>query len=125
MVALDVSGSISDEEIKEFMSEIDAIKGQLRARINLLACDADLAKDCPWIFESWEEFSSPTSITGGGGTDFRPVFDWVEKQDQAPELLVYFSDCVGHFPDYTPNYPVIWLVKGNTQVPFGQRIQLN
>lgn len=125
VVAIDVSGSIDDQEMSEFLCEIDAIKGQLRARISLLACDAELVKGSPWIFESWEEFALPKTITGGGGTDFRPVFDWVEKQDQAPELLVYFSDCVGKFPSYQPHYSVIWLVKGNQTVPFGQRIQLN
>ncbi len=125
VVAVDVSGSIDDDEMKEFLSEINAIKGQLRARISLLACDAELAKGSPWIYESWEEFHLPKTFTGGGGTDFRPVFDWVEQQDQAPELLVYFSDCMGSFPGYTPHYPVIWLVKGREKAPFGQRIQLN
>ncbi len=125
VVAIDVSGSIGEEEMNEFMCEIDAIKGQLRARISLLACDAELADGSPWIFETWDEFTLPKTFTGGGGTDFRPVFDWVEKQDQAPQLLVYFSDCVGKFPAYQPNYSVIWLVKGNAKVPFGQRIQLN
>ena len=84
VVAIDVSGSIGDEEMNEFLCEIDAIKGQLRARISLLACDAELAKGSPWIFESWDEFSLPRTFSGGGGTDFRPVFDWSEKQDQAP-----------------------------------------
>lgn len=125
VVALDVSGSISDEEMNEFLCEIDAIKGQLRARISLLACDAELVKGSPWIFESWDEFKLPKTFTGGGGTDFRPVFNWVEKQDQAPEILVYFSDCIGKFPEFQPHYSVIWLVKGRAQVPFGQRIQLN
>jgi len=125
VVAIDVSGSIGSEEMNEFLCEIDAIKGQLRARISLLACDAELVEGSPWVFESWEQFSLPKTFTGGGGTDFRPVFDWVEKQDQAPELLVYFSDCIGKFPDYQPNYSVIWLVKGKQSAPFGQRIQLN
>lgn len=125
VVAIDVSGSIDDEEMNEFLCEIDAIKGQLRARISLLACDAELADGSPWIYESWETLTLPKSFGGGGGTDFRPVFDWVESQDQAPELMVYFSDCIGKFPQYHPGYPVIWLVKGNAPIPFGQRIQLN
>ena len=125
VVALDVSGSIDDEEINEFMSEVDAIKGQLRARISLLICDDKLAEGSPWIFESWEEFVLPKTFTGGGGTDFRPVFDWIAKQDQTPELLIYFSDCNGRFPNISPHYSVIWLVKGKSSVPFGQRIQLN
>ena len=125
VVALDVSGSIDDNEINEFMSEVDAIKGQLRARISLLICDDKLAEGSPWVFESWEEFTLPKTFAGGGGTDFRPVFDWIAQQDQSPELLVYFTDCNGRFPDVNPFYSVIWLVKGKAKTPFGQRIQLN
>ncbi|MCB1876115.1 MAG: hypothetical protein KDH88_09080, partial [Chromatiales bacterium] len=62
---------------------------------------------------------------GGGGTDFRPVFDWLDEQGQQPQLLVYFTDAQGQFPPHEPNYPVIWLVKGRDSVPWGQRIQLN
>lgn len=125
VVALDVSGSIDNEELNEFMSEVDAIKGQLRARISLLICDNKLAEGSPWIFESWEEFTLPKTFAGGGGTDFRPVFDWIKQQDQSPHLLVYFTDCNGRFPDTEPHYSVLWLVKGNASTPFGQRIQLN
>lgn len=125
VIALDVSGSLGDQEIDEFMSEVNAIKAQLRARVSLLICDTKLAKGSPWIFESWEEFKLPQTFSGGGGTDFRPVFDWVEQLDQHPELLLYFTDCEGTFPSVAPNYAVIWLVKGRAQAPFGQRIQLN
>ncbi len=124
-VAIDISGSISDNEIAECLTEINNLKGQLRAKITLLACDADLAEECPWQFESWEEFQMPLAITGGGGTDFRPVFDYVAKCDKQPDLLVYFTDAEGIFPEYTPTYPVIWLIKGKHKIPWGQRVQLN
>ncbi|VAX14371.1 hypothetical protein MNBD_GAMMA24-2210, partial [hydrothermal vent metagenome] len=62
IVAVDTSGSISETEIEQFISEIDAIKSLLRARITLLACDAELAHDCPWVFESWDEFRLPGNI---------------------------------------------------------------
>jgi predicted metal-dependent peptidase len=125
MVVLDTSGSISEQEIDEFMSEIDAIKGQLRARIVLHACDTALAEDGPWIFEPWDEFRSPKSIQGGGGTDFRPVFEWVSRQGREPDLLLYFTDALGEFPLVEPGFPVLWLVKGKAPIPWGQRIQLN
>ncbi len=125
VVALDVSGSINEQEMSEFLSEIDAIKGQTRARITLLACDAELSGDSPWEFEPWEDFALPRTFQGGGGTRFVPVFEWVESQDMAPDLLVYFTDGEGQFPNSTPTYPVIWLVKGKAQIPWGQRIQLN
>ena len=124
-VVLDTSGSISEQEIDEFMSEIDAIKGQLRARILLHSCDTTLAGDGPWVFEPWDEFRLPTTIQGGGGTDFRPVFEWISSQGREPDLLLYFTDAQGEFPPAEPAYPVLWLVKGKAPVPWGQRIQLN
>ncbi len=125
VVAIDTSGSISDAEVQEFVSEIDAVKGQMRARIILHACDSRLAKEGPWIYEPWEEFTKPQHIAGGGGTSFVPVFEWAERQDRYPELLIYFTDAEGEFPKYEPGFPVIWLVKGKAPVPWGQRIQLN
>jgi predicted metal-dependent peptidase len=125
VVAVDTSGSIKDSEMEEFIDEIDALKGQVRARITLLPCDAKLCEGAPWVFEAWESFKRPAEVKGGGGTSFVPVFDWVERAGVRPDLLVYFSDAQGTFPANEPPYPVIWLVKGKSKVPWGQRIQLN
>ncbi len=124
-VGIDISGSVDDKDMNEFISEVDAIRGNMRARITLLPCDAALAEGAPWIFEPWEDVILPTVFKGGGGTNFCPVFEWLDLQDQHPDLLVYFTDCQGTFPEVMPNYPVIWLVKGKQPVPWGQRIQLN
>jgi predicted metal-dependent peptidase len=124
-VGLDTSGSIKQEEIDEFVAELDALKGQIRARITLLPCDAALAEDSPWVYEPWERFRCPERLQGGGGTDFRPVFEWLDGRDRAPDALVYFTDADGEFPTGEPNFPVIWLVKGQHRVPWGQRVQLN
>lgn len=125
VVVIDTSGSISGEEIGEFISEIDAIKSYVRARITLLTCDSELNHGCPWYFDPWDEFSRDIEIHGGGGTSFSPPFEWIENQDRAPDLLVYFTDARGKFPPAEPMYPVLWLVKGQATVPFGQRVQLN
>jgi predicted metal-dependent peptidase len=125
IIAMDTSGSIHETEMKEFVTEIDAIKGQLRARVTLHACDAALAHDGPWVFEPWEELSLPRDVSGGGGTDFRPIFAWADQQDRAPDLLIYFTDADGVFPPTPPFYPVLWLVKGKIPTPWGQRVQLN
>ena len=125
VIGIDVSGSVGNKEMKEFISEINAIKGQVRARITLLACDSELIKGSPFIFEPWEEVSLPKHVSGGGSTSFLPVFDWVNALDQAPDLLVYFTDAWGTFPSIEPMYPMIWLIKGKQTVPWGQRIQLN
>jgi predicted metal-dependent peptidase len=125
IVVLDTSGSINDTEMREFVSEIDAIKGQMRARLTLHACDATLCEHGPWVFEPWEEFSMPGNVYGRGGTRFTPPFEWLQREGRQPDLLVYFTDAEGEFPKGEPDYPVLWLVKGRAKVPWGQRIQLN
>ncbi len=125
VVALDVSGSVTDKELQDCLSEINAIKGQVRATVTLLACDSEIVTGFPLRFEPWEEASLPHDMPGGGSTDFRPVFEWMQQQDQQPDILVYFTDAQGYFPKTQPNFPVIWLVKGRAQVPWGTRIQLN
>jgi predicted metal-dependent peptidase len=125
VVILDTSGSVNETEMQEFVSEIDAIKGQMRARLTLHACDAELCKNGPWCFEPWEEFSMPSNIYGRGGTRFTPVFEWLEQADRKPDLVVYFTDAEGEFPRTEPGFQVLWLVKGRGKVPWGQRIQLN
>lgn len=125
VVALDTSGSIKDEEIAEFLAEITAIKGQVQARITLLACAAELSADGPWVFEPWENFAVPRRFERGGGTNFAPVFDWVASDGKRPDLLIYFTDAKGDFPDIEPSFPTLWLVKGGEPVPWGRRVQLN
>lgn len=125
VVVLDTSGSIDDDEMREFVTEIDAIKGSLGARITLLACDDHLADGSPWTFEPWEQAKVPDKLTGRGGTDFNPPIAWAENQDRQPDILVYFTDAEGEFPEHEPTFPVLWLVKGKAKVPWGQRVQLN
>ena len=125
VLALDTSGSINHQDFREFVAEIDALKGQIRARVTLLACDAELAPGAPWHFESWQPIEIPAELTGGGGTRFTPVFEWLDAQGMRPDALLYFTDAQGEFPLRAPEYPVLWLVKGNAPVPWGERVQLN
>lgn len=125
IAVLDTSGSITDAEMHEFAAEIDALKCQVNAQVTLHACDERLAEAGPWRFEPWEAVSLPEGFSGGGGTDFRPVFEWIDSEQLRPDLLVYFTDAEGKFPDLAPDYPVLWLVKGKAPVPWGERVQLN
>ncbi|SMN11833.1 Sll7028 protein [uncultured Candidatus Thioglobus sp.] len=125
VIAIDTSGSISQEEVNEFVSEVDAIKANLRASITLIACDDKLSEHSPWYFEAWNELQFPASLGGGKGTNFNPVFDYINTQDSSCDVLIYFTDAKGKFPELEPNYPVMWLVKGKEKIPWGTRIQLN
>jgi predicted metal-dependent peptidase len=124
LVALDTSGSIAHGELEEFLDELDALHGQVRARVTLTACDEALAPGAPWTFEPWERIELPKALAGGGGTRFSPVFEWAERERQRPDALLYFTDAQGEFPERAPDYPVLWVVKGNGTVPWGERVQL-
>jgi predicted metal-dependent peptidase len=124
-VFLDTSGSIGDGEMREFLAEVNALKGQMRARITLYVCDDHVSEGGLWQFEVWDELRLSASFQGGGGISFVPAFEWLERQDRQPDLLLYFTDAEGEFPKVAPYFPVIWLVKGKAKVPWGQRIQLN
>jgi predicted metal-dependent peptidase len=125
VIALDTSGSIGAGELAQFAAEVDALKGQIRARVTLHACDERLDPEGPWVFRPWEPIELPGRLAGGGGTRFAPVFEWIAERRLNPDLLVYFTDAQGEFPRKAPAYPVIWLVKGGGRVPWGERIQLN
>lgn len=125
VVALDTSGSIGRGELVEFLDEVDAMHGQLAARVVLTACDAALAPQAPWRFEPGERIELPEKLGGGGGTSFAPVFEWVEEAGLQPHALLYFTDALGEFPERVPGYPVLWIVKGRGEVPWGERVQLN
>lgn len=122
VAALDTSGSITDAELAEFTGELQALKAQARAELVVHACDERLAPEGPWRFAAWQPVCLPPRLSGGGGTRFTPVFEWIERQGLRPDLLVYFTDAQGEFPPRAPGYPVLWLVKGRAPVPFGERL---
>ncbi|MCC6535791.1 MAG: hypothetical protein IT531_24835 [Burkholderiales bacterium] len=124
-VVLDTSGSVGAAQLNAFAAEIDALKSQVRARVTLHACDERLATGGPWTFQPWEALELPQRLTGGAGTDLRPVFDWISRDSLRPDVLVYFTDADGEFPSVAPPYPVLWIVQGARPVPWGERIQLN
>lgn len=124
VVAIDTSASIGRRQLEEFVGEVDALKSQLRARVRLMLCDAELAPGMPLDFEPWQAIDLPGELPGGGGTRFTPVFDWIRDEPVQPAALVYFTDGEGEFPAHALQVPVLWVVAGRAGVPFGERVAL-
>ncbi|MCX5977320.1 MAG: VWA-like domain-containing protein [Coprothermobacterota bacterium] len=121
VIAVDTSGSIAQEELDQFMSEVNAIMSSYsQFRGHLVFCDADI--------QSWTEIERDTVLPipkGGGGTDFRSVFLEVEKRGLEPSALVFISDGYGDYPDKPPSYPVLWvLTTKNCAVPWGASVEI-
>jgi len=124
VVALDTSGSVSMNELQQFSSELNHLKSQQKCRITTLYCDSEISLKDVHVIEPWEEMKCLSNISGGGGTQFEPVFDWIDKNDIPPDLLIYFTDGMASFPKQ-PSYPVIWMIKGATTPPWGVHIKLS
>jgi predicted metal-dependent peptidase len=121
VVAVDTSGSIGEEELEQFAGEITAISDEARPEtIHIVYCDAAV--------QSVQQFgpSEPIELEprGGGGTDFRPVFEWVEANQIAPACLIYLTDlCCRSYPQL-PEYPVLWVTDSRRTAPFGETIRI-
>lgn len=121
-VAIDTSGSISQQELSEFASEITNILNTYDTTVRVLYCDSSVKKE--QIFTR-ADMPVELKLYGGGGTDFRPVFERIEKTNQ-PMCLIYFTDLYGDFPHCAPDYPVMWITKTkNHGVPFGTLVDFN
>ena len=123
VVAIDTSGSVSPDMVDKFMAEVqycmDTVKPE---KIIVIDCDAAINQEREFAYgDSVRDFK----LKGGGGTDFRPVFDRVKSLPEHPEAVVYFTDGYGAFPDNAPDYPVIWVDYGGTDYPFGEVVRIN
>jgi predicted metal-dependent peptidase len=121
VVAVDTSGSIGTRELEQFAGEISAIADEARPEsIHVVYCDAAV--------QSSQEFGSGEPIElepqGGGGTDFRPVFDWVVQNAINPVCLLYLTDlCCYSYPD-PPEYPVLWVTNSRRTAPLGETVRI-
>lgn len=65
--------------------------------------------------------------SGGGGTDFRPLFEEVDKRGLEPDCGVFLTDTYGTFPKVPPKYPLIWGLlgtHGDVHVPWGETVRV-
>lgn len=125
-VAVDTSGSISNEQVQAFLSEVQNI---LLAYPHLV-CHlyyADAALHGPYLLTAHAKLPPPI---GGGGTDFRPFFTKV-TQENSPwrtTVAVYLTDGYGCFPSESPPFPVLWVVTPggleSSYFPFGETVRL-
>jgi predicted metal-dependent peptidase len=120
VVAIDTSMSCSGELIQKFLEETYSILTESdhyfsKVNIHILQCD-DQVRDDTWItdLEQMENYMDQFEVKGYGGTDFRPVFEYVEqlrseKKIQDLKGLIYFTDGNGNFPEKAPDYDVAFV----------------
>lgn len=125
-VAVDTSGSICDEQMRSFLSEVLGILSAYpHLECQLYYADAEAYG--PYSLDANREIPKPV---GGGGTSFVPFFEKVaEKQDwYSNGVCVYLTDGYGDFPTQAPALPVLWVVTPGglalEEFPFGEAVRL-
>lgn len=121
VIVIDTSGSCPSELVERFLAETYAILRDSetfskKRKIHLLQCDTKVQSDD--IITSEEElkgYMKQVKVSGAGGTDFRPAFEYVadlQKQGQLKLLrgLLYFTDGYGIFPETRPAFETAFVL---------------
>lgn len=120
VIAIDTSASCRGELVQAFLKKTYQIMRQgenffSKINVHIIQCDNEVQSDtkitCP---EDFDRFLSSGKLRGFGSTDFRPVFDYVEKLKQEGEFdnlkgLLYFTDGYGIYPGQMPDYDTAFI----------------
>lgn len=119
--AIDTSGSMSEDDLKQAIAELEDIRKQFNAQVYFLDCDAGVYES-RWI----SPYESLPALQGGGGTDFAPVFSHLIEKRIKPDYCVMFTDGYGNFgDDPTGQFDVLWVITNQqVQPPFGDVIRV-
>jgi predicted metal-dependent peptidase len=130
LVNIDTSGSVGKEELTAFVSEVIGIRNAYQnLKLIILYSDTKVYKPV--------ELENPTvediirhKPKGYGGTDHRPVFEYIDKHYPNIQLVVCCTDGQTDFPDKIPRYNVIWVLGGSwkvekNKIPFGEVIEID
>ncbi len=115
-IAIDTSGSMSEGDLTLALRETAGVMKATGAEVEVCSCDVEVYGGLKKVKNIMD---AAKMLTGGGGTDFRPVFAELKKARQATDILVFITDGYGPAPsEAPPGLQVIWLLVGkHTQTP--------
>ena len=121
-VAIDMSGSIGEEQGRDFLSEIKGIMETFDSyRIHVFCFDTDTYNPQQYNSDNLEDIAD-YDIQGGGGTDFDAIFRYLKEEEIEPKRLIVFTDGYPFGSWGDPNYcDTVWIIHGdkNPEPPFG------
>ena len=129
VIAIDTSGSVSGPQVQAFMNKTYNIMKSTESfftkiNVHIIQCDTVIQEDAKITNqEEFDKYIQNMTLKGFGGTDFRPVFDYVNQMIKEHEFtnlkgLIYFTDGYGVFPDNKPEYETAFVfVRDNYDIP--------
>lgn len=129
VIAIDTSGSTSGELVQKFLNKTYNILKQeesffTKINLHIIQCDAEIQEDVKITTqEEFDHYIQTMEIKGLGGTNFRPVFEYVNELKHNKEFinlkgLIYFTDGYGSLPAHKPDYDTAFVfVKDDYEIP--------
>lgn len=107
-VAIDISGSISNEEFKQAIKEVLSIVKNYNHEITIIECDKEVKR----VYKAKSVRDIKERLTSGGATKFTPVFEYANNTKC--NLLIYFTDGKGERKlEVVPRgYRTLWVISG-------------
>jgi predicted metal-dependent peptidase len=87
LVAIDTSGSVSKDDLKEFLSEIHHIY-KTGTQVTVVECDASIGR----VYEYKGKIQEAQEVTGRGGTSYDPVLNYLQENRDKYQNLIYLTD---------------------------------
>lgn len=128
LVAVDVSGSVPDEDIRKFLAVINRFFKQGIERIEVIEFDSKITTEKPILLK---QASNSIRVTGRGGTNFQPAIDYYYEHEEY-DGLVFLTDGFAArpvVPDNKRHKPLAWILTTNggnedNLKPFGPVVRI-
>ena len=132
VIAIDTSSSCSREIVQRFLEETYSMLSERenffrKMNVHVIQCDCYIQEDVTLCCEEdWRAYMKQIRIQGRGGTDFRPVFTYVDRLIREKKIrnlkgLLYFTDGDGIYPSGKPDYETAFIFikepPGNVKIP--------
>jgi len=122
-IAIDMSGSIGDEQAKDFLSEIKGIMQEYKDfKIKVWCFDTRVYNEADFDGYSMDEFDD-YDVMGGGGTDFDANWNYMKEHDINPKKFIMFTDGYPYSSWGDENYcDTVFIIHGNDKIvpPWGE-----
>ena len=122
VIAIDTSGSLSNEDLALFSGHVNRIVDTcIPEKITVLYCDYNIGGTDEYQPDDLPIVLNPV---GGGGTSFKPVFEWLDSYDGEVECLIYFTDGWGDQDELdAPHTDTVWVTTDREEFSFGEVIK--
>lgn len=113
LVAIDISGSITDEEIKEILREIFNLIKNNNVKVTLSEIDNEVRR----VYEVKNKNDLRPKLDRRGGTEFSPLFKYANNNGFKDHLIIYFTDGMGEekLTVKPMNNNIIWVLTGKSE----------